>query len=215
MAGAAAAAFLCGSWLLHEGATTSSPPQPDRAAAADAAGTLAPSAPSAPGSPAASASHTTTGPALPPSPPVRLRIPAIRVDARVTGLGLDSHGELTTPPTGQHDLTGWYREGTAPGAFGTAVIIGHVDDQKGPSVFYLLGKLHPGQTLTVTRQDNRTAVFTVDAVRTFPKAGFPSHSVYDATGRAELRLVTCGGHYDHRNGYQANTVVFAHLTGSK
>ncbi|MFE0459196.1 class F sortase [Kitasatospora sp. NPDC058965] len=151
---------------------------------------------------------------MPSSPPVRVRIPAIKVDAQVTGLGLDSQGQLTTPPPGRHHLAGWYRDGTAPGATGTSVIIGHVDDRVGPGVFYLLGKLHPGQTVSVTRQDHRTAVFTVDAVRSFPKTAFPSHEIYDPTGRAELRLITCGGHYDHRTGYQANTVVFAHLTST-
>jgi hypothetical protein len=37
--------------------------------------------------------------------------------------------------------------------------------------------------------------------------------VYDARGRPEPRLITCGGRYDRRKGYSGNEVVFAHLTG--
>ncbi|MFF5499890.1 hypothetical protein [Streptomyces aquilus] len=38
------------------------------------------------------------------------------------------------------------------------------------------------------------AVFTVDAVDTFAKDAFPTQKVYGSTGgRAELRLITCGG----------------------
>jgi sortase (surface protein transpeptidase) len=149
-----------------------------------------------------------------PSAPLRLHIPAIALNARIAPVGLDDAGRLTTPPTGQHDLTGWYQGSASPGARGVAVIVGHVDDQRGPSVFYLLGRLHPGRTVSVTRADGRTATFTVDTVRSYLKSSFPSQQVYAPTGRAELRLITCGGHYDHRTGYQSNIVVSAHLTST-
>ena len=56
--------------------------------------------------------------------------------------------------------------------------------------------------------------FTVDAVRSYPKSAFPAEEVYAPTGRAELRVITCGGHYDRRTGYDSNTVVFAHLSAT-
>jgi hypothetical protein len=55
--------------------------------------------------------------------------------------------------------------------------------------------------------------FVVDAVRTYPKTGFPAGDVYGATPDPELRLITCGGDFDHAAGhYTANVVVFAHRT---
>ncbi|WP_331731043.1 class F sortase (plasmid) [Kitasatospora sp. NBC_00070] len=207
--GTTALVLSVGAWLIHDGFTATHPPQPAAAAAAQPA--TAPTAPterpSQPHTP-----PTLTGPELPPSDPVRLRIPDISVDAPFVPLGLDSRGELTTPPTGRRNVLGWYSGGTSPGAQGTAVVVGHVDDSHGPAVLYRLGLLRPGHTITVTRQDRRTATFTVDAVRSHPKDGFPAQAVYAPTGRAELRVITCGGHYDPRTGYDANTVVYAHLT---
>ncbi|MFE9426378.1 class F sortase [Kitasatospora sp. NPDC006697] len=193
----AAAALLCGGWLITDGAATTAPPQPEPA-------------PTLPAPAATSGRPAVAG--LPASPPTRLRIPAIGVDAKVLPLDLDAQGRLSTPPADHHDLAGWYRGSASPGADGVAVLVGHVDDKHGPSVFFLLGRLRPGAAVTLTRQDRRTAGYTVDAVRSYPKADFPTSEVYAPTGRPELRLITCGGHYDHRTGYQANIVVFAHLT---
>ncbi len=72
--------------------------------------------------------------------------------------------------------------------------------------------LNPGNTVRVARADGKVAVFTVDRVKTYAKDDFPDKEVYGATGRPELRLLTCGGAFDRKTGYDANIVVFAHLT---
>ena len=84
----------------------------------------------------------------------------------------------------------------------------------GPSVFFRLGALVPGDTVLVTRADRATAVFTVNAVRRYPKDAFPTAVVYANTDHAALRLITCGGAFDRASGhYRDDVVVFAHLTG--
>ncbi|MEV7117416.1 class F sortase [Kitasatospora griseola] len=195
--GATAVAVLFGGMLVRDGLIGAQPPPPDTAPAPSHRATLTPDSP-----------------ALDPSAPRRLRIPSISVDATFTELGLDVRGELETPPSEQANLVGWYRDGAAPGADGTAVVVGHADDRHGPGVLYRLGLLRPGLAIAVTRADRRTATFTVDEVRSYPKSAFPSEEVYGTTGRAELRVITCGGHYDRKNGYDSNTVVYAHLTSS-
>ena len=68
------------------------------------------------------------------------------------------------------------------------------------------------QRVTVVRADHRIAMFRIYSVRMFRKAGFPAGSIYRTTGRAELRLVTCGGPFDDRTrDYLDNTVAFARL----
>ncbi|MFI5530053.1 class F sortase [Kitasatospora sp. NPDC051853] len=203
-AGAVAVAVLVGGWLVHDGSTTAAPPpQPP---AADVA------APS----PSPSASLPAYAPALPPSPPSRIRIPAIKVNAPVTGVGLDAAGHLTSPPMAERNLAGWYRDAAAPGAAGTAVLLGHVDNRTGPTVFHQLGLLRRGDTVEITRKDRRTAVFTVTDVRTHPKSAFPTQTVYASTGNPELRVLTCGGHFDRKNGgYDSNVVVSARLTATR
>ncbi|AWZ03308.1 class F sortase [Streptomyces sp. ICC4] len=151
---------------------------------------------------------------LPGSPPTRIKIPSIRVDAPLTGLGLQSDGSLEVPPPARRDLAGWYRDGTTPGATGTAVVAGHVDDATGPAVFYHLGALRRGAVIEVARADGRTAVFTVHAVEVYDAKVFPDARVYGSSPRAELRVITCGGGFSPRTGYRGNVVVFAHLTGT-
>ncbi len=163
-----------------------------------------------------SASAAPAPPAVRPLPraePVRLRIAAIGVDAPMTRVGLDAAGALRTPPPDEPGLAGWYGDGTAPGAAGTAIVAGHVDTPAGdPGVFYDLGALTEGATVEISRADRRTAVFTVRAVELYDKKRFPSEKVYGGSGRPELRLITCGGGYTEGSGYLGNVVVYATLT---
>ncbi|KQX11333.1 peptidase C60 [Streptomyces sp. Root431] len=156
-------------------------------------------------------------PAPPPPPlarsrPTALAVPAITIEAPVIDLGLDAAGRLATPPVDNPRVVGWYAKGATPGERGTAVVVGHRDTRSGPAVFLNLDSLSPGNTVRVARADGKVAVFTVDRVRTYAKADFPDKEVYGATGRPELRLLTCGGAFDRGTGYEANIVVFAHLT---
>ncbi|MFH8972531.1 class F sortase [Streptomyces sp. NPDC017890] len=191
-----AAALCTGAWLLLD-AHTGAPPQPSAAQARTGqAGDAA-------------------APALPPSPPDRIRIPAIGVNAPMTGLGLTPSGSLGVPPAEKENLAGWYEAGTTPGETGTAIVAGHVDNAEGPAVFYRLGALEKGGTIEVDRRDGGVAVFTVDAVEVYAAKDFPDEKVYGAADRPELRVITCGGGYSRGTGYQGNVVVFAHLTGSR
>ncbi|MFD4030112.1 class F sortase [Streptomyces sp. NPDC058637] len=146
------------------------------------------------------------------SRPVKVAIPAIFIEAPVTGLALDKKGRLRAPPLNRPELVGWYRKGPSPGEAGTSLLVGHRDTATGPAIFLNLNVLRRGDTVKVTRADKRTAVFTVDKVKTYTKEKFPDEKVYGATGRPELRLLTCGGRFDKKGGYSANVVVFAHLT---
>ncbi|MFI2201093.1 class F sortase [Streptomyces sp. NPDC020192] len=163
--------------------------------------------------PASSASRSSAAPApLPPSRATTLAIPYLGVNAPVMGLGLDRDHRMTAPPDDNPRLVGWYQGGPAPGGPGTAVAVGHLDTDTGPAVFSGLSQLTAGHLIEVRRADGRTAVYGVDAVRTFEKAHFPDREVYGDRGRPELRLITCGGAYHRRTGYAGNVVVFAHLT---
>ncbi|MFJ4556125.1 class F sortase [Streptomyces massasporeus] len=201
MAAVTVFALCSGVWLLRDGAVTHAPPQPSaaqaRAGLDDRAG------------------ERPTVPALPPSPPDRIRIPVIGVNAPLTGLGLTKTGSLDVPPAADENLAGWYEAGTTPGEPGTAIVAGHVDNADGPAVFYDLGALARGSTIEVDRRDGGVAVFTVDAVEVYAAKDFPDEKVYGAARRPELRVITCGGGYSHGTGYQGNVVVFAHLTGSR
>ncbi|WP_225836845.1 class F sortase [Streptomyces sp. NK08204] len=187
-----------GVWLLGGSAGAPAPPQP----------------PAAEGRPDPNGQRL-SAPALPPSPPLRIRIPAIGVNAPLMGLALTRTGSLDVPPPGNKNLAGWYEAGTTPGETGTAIVAGHVDNAQGPAVFYDLGALKRGAVIEVDRRDGSVAYFTVDAVEVYAADDFPDKKVYGAADRPELRVITCGGGYSRSTGYQGNVVVFAHLTGSR
>ncbi|MFG2590589.1 class F sortase [Streptomyces sp. NPDC048438] len=194
----AGVAALCGIWLVHNGAVIRTvAPQPSSAEAFAAGPEVRP--------------RTRVADPLRPSEPVRIRIPGIGVDAPMTGLGLTADGSLDAPPAGNRNLAGWFEGGTPPGAKGTAIVAGHVDNAEGPSVFYGLGSLKKGAGVEIDRGDGSTAVFSVDAVEVYEKDEFPDKRVYGATPHASLRLITCGGGFSRETGYQGNVVAYAHL----
>jgi sortase (surface protein transpeptidase) len=191
------------------------PPQPDSSQGKPAptrSGSATSSPRTSPTTPAAQVPASDFGPIMVPSPPVGLRIPSIKVATKgLVDLGLDDKGELEAPKDFQQ--AGWYAAGPTPGEFGPSVIAAHVDSHLGPAVFYRLGSLKKGAKVMVERQDGSTATFVVDRVERYPKAQFPTSEVYaDTGGRAELRLITCGGDIDQRSGhYVDNVVAYAHL----
>lgn len=160
---------------------------------------------------------TTTGPILPRSLPVSISIPVIHVRSPLQSLGLNPNGTLAVPPPGPtYNEAAWYDGSPTPGELGPSVIEGHVDSARdGPSVFFDLGALQPGDIVDVSRADGTVAVFVVSGVRRYPKNAFPTAAVYGNTTFAALRLITCGGDFDHATRhYLENTVVFASLVSS-
>lgn len=152
---------------------------------------------------------------LPASVPDRVTIPDISVDAPLDTVGLDARGVMREPDFTKPQDAAWYEQGPTPGEPGAAAIVGHMDTPQTPqAVFYNLKKLKKDQKIEVHRTDGATAVFAVDAVDTFKKDAFPTDKVYgDTRGKAELRLITCGGSLTADRHWDANVVVFAHLTG--
>ena len=178
----------------------------------------APPAPSAIAKPTpAPATVKTVGPVMAASTPLSVTIPAIKVHSTLLQLGRTPTGALAVPlPGSTYNSAGWYKYSPTPGALGPAVIVGHVDSAAdGPSVFYRLGGLHPGDTVRISRADGSVAVFTVTDVLRYDKSAFPTELVYGNTDRAALRLITCGGPFDSATGhYVDNIVVLASLTSA-
>ncbi|MFI9330735.1 class F sortase [Kitasatospora sp. NPDC052868] len=150
-------------------------------------------------------------PPLGASAPTRIRIPAVKLDAPVTGLGLDRDGHLQTPPESDRNLAGWYRGGATPGQRGTAIIAGHVDNRNGPAVFYHLGALHRGDRIEIAREDGATAVYQLYAIEVHDRKDFPDDRVYRQAADAQLRVITCGGGYSEERGYEGNVVAYGFL----
>ncbi|MET8979098.1 class F sortase [Streptomyces sp. NPDC004539] len=149
--------------------------------------------------------------------PQRVDIPELGVQAPVVARGLDTRGAIDPPPYDQAGVVGWYAAGVTPGARGTALLVGHVDTETRPAVFYKLSTVKAGETVRVTRGDGKVAEFTVDDVEVVQRDRFDAQRAYGTreSGRAELRLITCGGTFDRvSRSYTANVIVSAYLTGT-
>ncbi len=152
-----------------------------------------------------------SGPILPASAPVSLRIPALGISAPFEEpLGLQDNQEIEVPEA--YDTVGYYQYGPTPGELGPAVVLGHVDSVDGPAVFYSLGQLQTGDEILIERADGSTAVFAVTHLERHPQAGFPTELVYGNIDHAGLRLITCSGNFDDgAQRYSHNLIVFAEL----
>lgn len=153
----------------------------------------------------------------PPEPltralPERIAIPFLDVDAPVGKVGLGADDWIDAPPLADNNLAAWYDGSVTPGEPGAAVIVGHVDNKAGPAVFYGLGALEKGRRIEIARADGATAVFSVYAVEVVSKAAFPADRVYANTSDPELRVLTCGGGFSRKSGYEGNVVAYARLT---
>lgn len=140
--------------------------------------------------------------------PVRLRIPALHVDSKVVGLGLQSDGAVEVPASAS--VAGWFDGGPRPGQDGPAVILGHVDAKAGPGIFLHLHKVRKGTVVEVDRADGSTVTFTITRVSRVAKTRFPTDLVYAPSLDPTLRLVTCGGAFDRSRGsYRDNVIAYA------
>jgi Sortase domain len=158
--------------------------------------------------PAASGAPASQAPPVVVARPTVVAIPAVDLTARLVPLGLDEDGALEPPV--DFDVAGWYADGPEPGEPGPTVIAGHVDSYVGPAAFYRLGDVSRGDDVLVTGADGTTLRYVVERVEQHAKTAFPTDEVYAPTDGSALRLITCGGAFDHDAGhYDDNVVVFA------
>ncbi len=167
-------------------------------------GVAAGGAPAAPQHPARPADAGAAG------TPVALQIEAIEVSAAVAPVGVDTGTGLMEVPE-RIDRLGWYRYG--PGLddpAGSTVIAGHVDGEAGRGVFFRLGELEPGDTVTATGADGHARTYQVVAREVHPKSDIPLDRYFAHDGAPRLTLITCGGAFDPGNRrYQDNIVITA------
>ena len=153
------------------------------------------------------AAHATS----PDNYPVRLIIPSISVDSNVQYVGITTHGTMSVP--NNFTDVGWYKYGVVPGATGSAVMAGHVDNALAlPGVFKSLQDLKKGDDVYVVAKDGTKLHFVVDDTESYGVTEAPAERIFDESGPPRLNLVTCEGtwiqsehQYDHR------FVVYTHL----
>ncbi|MGF1646179.1 MAG: class F sortase [Kineosporiaceae bacterium] len=144
------------------------------------------------------------------SPPSRLVIPDLGVDASVDAVGVQPDGAMVIPasPTS----VGWYQYGSAPAdPAGNTVIAGHVATREdGPGALAPLVEARPGMRIEVTASDGTVHSYEVAGREAIVKEALPVDQVFARDGRPLLVLVTCGGEYlPELRSHRDNIVVTA------
>ena len=121
------------------------------------------------------------------SVPVKLTIPSIGFDRKLTGMGLTDDGEISPPP----GVTQWYNATVSPGQNGISVIAGHVT-YDGPDVFANLEKVKVGDQLSVGFADGSSKKFVVVREKSVDKQALRTdQSVWGSSSTPSLVLITC------------------------
>jgi hypothetical protein len=139
--------------------------------------------------------------------PVHLAVPARRVDAVIDAVGVQPDGQMILP--GDVDRVGWYRFGPAPGADGSAVIAGHVDDrEQGLGALAPLREAEVGDEVVVTDSAGTPTRWRVLSRELIQKQVLPLDRLFAREGPPRLTLITCGGPFLPEFGsYRDNVVV--------
>ncbi|MGY1652914.1 class F sortase [Geodermatophilus sp. SYSU D01119] len=142
-------------------------------------------------------------------PPVRLEVPARGLDVPVDPVGAAPNGQMAIPD--DVDRAGWYRFGPAPGAPGSAVVAGHVDDvEQGLGALAALRAAEPGDEVLVTDAAGTVTRWRVLGRELLDKGALPVDDLFRRDGPPRLTLVTCGGPFlPDVGGYRDNLVVVA------
>jgi hypothetical protein len=144
--------------------------------------------------------------------PVGLTVESAGIDAGIEALRV-VNGAMQDP-TGPW-IVAWYENLGALGLFGNIVMAGHIDYWNvGPSVFYNLSTLQPGNEIVVSGEDGKAYPYAVEWVQQFDSTSMPLDDVIGPIEGQALTLITCGGAFDYTNGqYLQRTVVRANRSG--
>jgi hypothetical protein len=156
-----------------------------------------------------------------PGVPVQLIVAGHRVQADVSADRLNGDGSLFVPPD-PHAVS-WASQDVGPGsAYGTTILVGHVNYAGVPGVFSDLADYEVGQAISVVLADGRRMKYVVGAPpievnkdQLGPRRAelFDQSHSYGPVGKPKsgrLLLLSCGGTFDNRTGhYESNIFVFA------
>ena len=148
-----------------------------------------------------------------PTDPATIQVEKAGINAGIEAL--DIVNGVMQNPTGPWDVA-WYRQTATLGEPGNVVLAGHVDYWNvGPSVFYNLRELVPGDPITLAGENDTRYTYSVEWSETFDIDQLTSGKLGEVVGPTDTpstTLITCGGEFDYVNGeYLSRVVVRATL----
>lgn len=130
-------------------------------------------------------------------------------------LGLTSGGAIAVPDN-IYDA-GWYDKSSLPGQKGAMFIYGHVSSWTADGIFHDLKKLKAGDSVVITRGDNKKFTYRVISTKTYPYNKVDMNQVLSPIDGNEtgLNLMTCTGQIiKGTSEFNERLVVFTSLASS-
>ena len=134
----------------------------------------------------------------------RLIIEKLGVDVPVAPFGLDENAVPEVPF--ESDLVAWYTFSAPPGTGENAVFAGH-KTWNGEAVFYNLGDLTEGDTVTLVGQDGTRLIYEITGSTLVEPGDDAARQWMNPVGADIITLITCGG-----DRYETDTRIGADYT---
>ncbi|MES2059632.1 MAG: sortase [Patescibacteria group bacterium] len=150
--------------------------------------------------------------AIAPMPlPSILMIPKLNLNTKVEFVGVTDDGKMATPDDPAN--VGWYKFGAVPGAIGSAVIAGHLDQEDGSAAaFANLSRLEVGDEIFVINEKGEKLSFVVTQKKAYDYNDADTSAVFGTSTTPRLNLITCNGTWLSAKGnYAKRLVVFTEL----
>jgi hypothetical protein len=143
--------------------------------------------------------------------PQRIEIPSVHISTNVQHVGINEKGAIASPSN--FTDAGWYKYSAQPGAQGTSIIVGHVDNALGlAGVFRSLKDVAIGDAIIITDQENASINFVVTGSKEVPYTAELNELVDFDTNTPMLTLITCSGAWiKDQQTYSYRTAIFATL----
>lgn len=127
--------------------------------------------------------------------PIKLKIPAIKVNSTIESIGLTLDGAVDSPVGPSN--AGWYKLGPKPGEIGNAIIDGHSGWKDGiPAVFDNLYKIQIGDKIYIENGKGVTVTFIVRKIMKYDPNITATDVFISSDKKSHLNLITCTGVWD-------------------
>lgn len=143
-----------------------------------------------------------------PTDPVHITVDKAGINADIVTMQI-VNGTMENPPGPW--VVAWYRQTATLGEAGNVVLAGHVDYwDVGPSVFYNVRDLVPGDVITLTGENDSTYDYAVEWSEIYDIAALTGGKLQEVVGVTDVpsvTLITCGGEFDYANGEYLSRMV--------
>lgn len=143
-----------------------------------------------------------------PTDPVHITVEKAAINADIVTMQI-VNGTMENPPGPW--VVAWYRQTATLGEPGNVVLSGHVDYwDVGPSVFFNVRDLVPGDVITLTGENDSTYDYAVEWSEIFDIAALTGGKLQEVVGPTDtpsVTMITCGGEFDYANGEYLSRMV--------